>query len=99
MKEAPGACGLVIGAGKSKARRVRVGLWSLAEALGTAGWLLRSEERGRRQNCLRNVSRGWRLLAGGGVWVLRHLGAFQMIKSAHIPLLKLGLLEGPPQRS
>lgn len=71
-------------------------LWSLTEALG---WLLRTKEQGRFQNCQRNIFRGWQLLAGSEIWVLKRLGAFQMLLAAHIPPLKLGLLEGPPQRS
>lgn len=78
---------------------MQVGLWSLTVALRTAGWLLHMKQQGRFQNCQRNIFRGWRLLAGSDIWVLKHLGAFQMSSAAHIPPLKLGLLEGPPQRS
>lgn len=51
---------------------MRVGWWSPAEAVGTAGWLLRLKEQGR----VSKLPAETLLLAGSEIWVLKHLGAF-----------------------
>lgn len=62
-----------------------MGLWGLAEALGTATRLLCLKEQGGFQNCRRNIFRGWQLAAGSEIWVVKHLGAFQMLLAACVP--------------